>query len=91
MPSSAGFSTHTGVLLLLLLVAGYVIVKSRNDDKTNPNKDPEKGTNLCLMNSHYIIMPTVPCTGVDDDRTACTGTNEGPAGSSCCSEAFWCI
>jgi hypothetical protein len=64
------------VLLLLLLPGNYVIVKSRNVDtsQTQANQtDPETGTNLCLMDKHYILMPTAACTGVDDNRSQCTG------------------
>ncbi|WIA38875.1 hypothetical protein OEZ86_002150 [Tetradesmus obliquus] len=54
----------------------YVIVKSRTADpsqKTQAEKDPERGTNLCIMPNHYILMPTAACTGVDDKQAKCTG------------------
>lgn len=53
----------------------YVIALSRTRRSgTGVNPDPVKGDNLCLMNAHYILMPDAACTGVDDDRTVCTGT-----------------
>uniref|UniRef100_A0A383V7W7 Uncharacterized protein n=1 Tax=Tetradesmus obliquus TaxID=3088 RepID=A0A383V7W7_TETOB len=54
----------------------YVIVKSRTVDSTQTSqheKDPETGSNICIMPNHYILMPTTACTGVDDSNSKCTG------------------
>jgi hypothetical protein len=75
--------------LLLLLPGKYVIVKSRMLDKSQTSSaqtNVETGTNICLMNKHYIVMPTAACTGVDDNKKECTGGRQG----GCCT-ALQCI
>ncbi|KAF6251865.1 hypothetical protein COO60DRAFT_1644571 [Scenedesmus sp. NREL 46B-D3] len=57
----------------IMQACNYVIVKSATIDKKSTQTDPETGSNFCLMNSHYIVMPTAACTGVDDNKKACTG------------------